>query len=85
MARFPLPPRLSKALVVAKDFGSVEWMCALVSMLTNGGHGVFVRAKEFKKQAALKKLELTHELGDHFTQVHVTFQKQSFIFLKLLL
>jgi len=69
MARFPLQPRHSKALVIAKEFNCVEWMASLVAMLTCGGHGVFTRPRQFKKQADDKKKKLCNDIGDHFTLV----------------
>lgn len=69
MARFPLQPKHSKALVIAKEFNCVEWMASLVSMLTCGGHGVFTRPRQFKKQADERKRKLCNDIGDHFTLV----------------
>eukprot|EP00494_Astrolonche_serrata_P001890 UN01896 len=51
MARFPLQPHLSKALVIAKEYNCSEWTCSLVAMLSSGAHGIFVRPKQFAREA----------------------------------
>jgi len=67
MARFPLQPHMSKAIVIAKEYKVLDWMISVVAMLDSGGHGVFTRPKQFKKQADQAKGRLKNLLGDQFT------------------
>jgi len=69
MVEFPLEPSLSKILIAAVDFRSVEETVTIVAMLTV--ESPFYRPREKQAQADLKKAKFIQAEGDHMTLLTV--------------
>lgn len=85
MAQFPLDPQYSKLILAASQFGCMEEMLSLVSVLS--GENVFIATNEKREQANLAHAKFHSKHGDHLTLLNVfsAFQKTekikvSFIF-----
>ncbi|XP_953758.1 DEAD-box family helicase, putative [Theileria annulata] len=77
MADFPLEPQLSKVLVHSPEFNSISSLTAVVSMLSCGN--VFVRPREYAKEADAAKLQYSAQEGDHITLLNLFNQYQAVV------
>ncbi|XP_061390522.1 ATP-dependent RNA helicase DHX33 [Musca vetustissima] len=75
MSKFPLDPQYSKLLLAAPQFGCMEEMLSLVSVLSS--ENIFVSSVEKREQAALAHAKFHSKHGDHLTLLNVfsAFQK----------
>lgn len=69
MAQFPLDPQYSKLILAAPQFGCMEEILSLVSVLS--GENVFISSVEKREQAALAHAKFTSKHGDHLTLLNV--------------
>ena len=69
MVEFPLDPALSKILIVSEKYGCSSEIATIVSMLNV--QSIFVRPKDFEKQADLARERFYIPESDHLTLLNV--------------
>ena len=69
MVEFPLDPALSKILIVSENYGCSSEIATIVSMLNV--QSIFVRPKDFEKQADLARERFYIPESDHLTLLNV--------------
>ncbi|KAI9457332.1 P-loop containing nucleoside triphosphate hydrolase protein [Lactarius psammicola] len=69
MSEFPLDPQMSKVLIVSPEFHCSQEILAIVSMLSVPN--VWLRPKNYRKEADAAKRLLTVPDGDHLTLLNV--------------
>ena len=65
MAEFPLDPQLSKMLIVSPDYKCSNEVLTIAAMLSVSN--VFMRPKEYAREADEAKMQFAHEHGDHLS------------------
>lgn len=72
MARLPLEPRLSRALIESKEQGCVKEMINIVSLLSAASKAFYdLPSSEERDAAAEARKKFWHPTGDHITLLNV--------------
>ncbi|XP_073986737.1 ATP-dependent RNA helicase DHX33 isoform X2 [Rhodnius prolixus] len=69
MALFPLEPRFSKVILSANEFGCLEEVLSVISVLS--GESIFVNNLAKRDEAAAAKSKFASSYGDHVTLLNI--------------
>ncbi|KAL5010310.1 hypothetical protein ScPMuIL_012615 [Solemya velum] len=69
MAAFPLEPRLSKVILVAKEFSCLEEIMSIVSLLS--GESVFYTPHKAREEALAARRKFMSTEGDHISLLNI--------------